>query len=93
MVIKLVLPTNFYWLDDTIINEQIISLYELVYGLNINLSLGTNNIVIPKWIPSRDGFLIDVNQIKIKNFNLILKLVLSYDHTVEKENLLLKYFS
>ena len=93
LIIKLVLPNNFYWLNDTIINEQQITIYEFVYGLNINLLIGSTKIVIPKWIPSRDGFLIDINQIKIKNFNLILKLVISYDHTVEKENLLLKYFS
>ena len=92
LIIKLNLPNNFYWNENIIIVEQQINLYEMIYGLDINLNTGNNLIKIPKWIPSRDGFFIDINQIKIKNFILSIKLVLDYKHTEEKEKILLKYF-
>jgi hypothetical protein len=92
LIIKLNLPKNFYWNENIIIAEQHINLYEMIYGLNINLNTGNNIVKIPKWIPSRDGFFIDIDQIKIKNFILSIKLVLDYEHNEEKENILLKYF-
>ena len=93
LIIKLNLPNNFYWGEDMIIYEQSISLYEMIYGLDINLEIGNENMSIQKWISSRDGFFIDLNKVKIKNYNFAIKLILHYDHTEEKENLLLKYFS
>jgi hypothetical protein len=48
---------------------------------------------IPKWVSTRDGFFINLNKIKIKNYNFAIKLILQYNHTEEKEQLLLKYFS
>jgi len=105
LIIKLNLPNNFYWDDNMIIIEQQISLYEMIYGLDINLNIcdteestkqnGTqnNNITIHNWIPSRDGFFIEINQIKIKLYTLNIKLVLNYEHTNDKKNILYKYFS
>jgi curved DNA-binding protein CbpA len=93
LIIKLNLPTGFYWHENLIIVEQNISLYEMVYGLDINLQTGDEVIKITKWIPSRDGFLININQIKIKNLILTIKLVLNYEHTIEKEQILIKYFN
>jgi len=93
LIIKLNLPNNFYWGEDMIIYEQSISLYEMIYGLDINLEIGNENMSIQKWIASRDGFFIDLNKVKIKNYSFAIKLILHYDHTEEKENLLLKYFS
>jgi len=96
LIIKLKLPNNFYWDDNMIIIEQQISLYEMIYGLDINLNLLGNvkeNIRINNWIPSRDGFFIEINQIKIKTYMLNIKLILNYEHTDDKKKLLYKYFS
>jgi curved DNA-binding protein CbpA len=93
LIIKLNLPNNFFWDENIIIVEQQISLYEMIYGLDINLNMGEQNIRIPNWSPCRDGFFIDINQIKIKTFILSVKLVLNYEHTPEKEKLLLEFFS
>jgi len=93
LIIKLNLPTNFYWDETMIIAVQYISLYEMVYGLDINLQCGNDILKIPKWTPCRDGFFIEVNKIKIKKFIFNIKLVLDYNNTAEKEQLLLKYFS
>jgi hypothetical protein len=65
-----------------------------VYGLNINIDIGTDNsLIINEWVPSRDGFLIDISNIKIPNYSLAIKLYLNYEHSQEKEELLEKYFS
>jgi curved DNA-binding protein CbpA len=93
LIIKLKLPNNYSRVDNMIIIEQNISLYELVYGVDINLKIGETDINISKWVASRDGFYIDINQIKIKYFNFTIKLVLNYEHTEIKQNLLLKHFS
>ena len=93
LIIKLNLPNNFLWNEDSIIYEQNISLYEMIYGLDINIELSEQNVKIPKWVPCRDGFFIQLNNVKIKNFSLSIKLILNYDHTEEKENILLNYFS
>jgi DnaJ-class molecular chaperone len=93
LIIKLNLPNTFYWHENMIIVEQNMSLYEMIYGLDIKIQTGDDKIVIPKWIPSRDGFFIDINQIKIKNYVLTVKLVLNYSHTEEKEKILQEYFS
>lgn len=89
IIIKLNLPNNYNWIDNLIIIEQGISLYELVYGLDINLDIGTEEeINISNWVPSRDGFLISIN-----NHNFAIKLYLEYETTDEKELLLKEYFS
>lgn len=94
LIIKLHLPSNYYWEENNIIIEQEYSLYEMIYGININIEISNNNIIkFSKWIPSRDGYIIDLNQNKIKNYNLILKLILNYRHTPDKEKILLNYFS
>jgi DnaJ-class molecular chaperone len=91
LIIKLNLPNNFYWNDSLIIYQQNINIYEMIYGLNINLETGIENINILYWIPSRDGLLIDINTIKIKNYTLCIKLNLQYDDTDEKKNIILNY--
>ena len=65
----------------------------MIYGVDINLQIGEEIMKIPKWVSSRDGFYIEVNKIKMKNYNFAIKLILQYNHTEEKEKLLLKYFS
>ena len=93
LIIKLNLPSNFSWFDKLILIQQQMTLYEMVYGININLSTGNSNLEISNWIPCRDGFLIEVNQIKIKNFIISIKLELNYETSAEKELILKNYFS
>lgn len=98
LVIKLILPNNLYWDNKIILIEQSMSLYEMIYGLDINLDLGENkNISIQNWVPSRDGFLIEVNKnmesnLKIASHNLAIKLYLNYEDSPEKEQILKQYF-
>jgi curved DNA-binding protein CbpA len=93
LIIKLNLPNNFIWVENLILIQQPMTLYEMVYGINIKLSIGTSNLDISNWIPSRDGFLIEVNQCKIKNFMITIKLELNYESTNEKEAILKNIFS
>lgn len=102
LIIKLNLPNNLCWRENIIIIEQQMSLYEMIYGLDIILNLGEDNkINIQNWVPSRDGFIIDINSLdntKIKTnirsdkYNLVLKLYLNYEHTDEKEKILKQHF-
>ena len=89
LIIKLNLPNNFFWTKDLIIYQQNINIYEMIYGLNINLNTGMNSINISYWIPSRDGFFIDIN--KIKNYTFGIKLNLQYETNSEKELVILNY--
>lgn len=99
LVIKLNLPNNLYWDNNIILIEKPMNLYEMIYGLDIILDLGENKqINIQKWIPSRDGYLVDISnknieELKLMNYNLTIKLVLNYESTEDKEKILKEYFS
>jgi curved DNA-binding protein CbpA len=97
--IRLSLPNNLYWDQNIILIEQSMSLYDMIYGLDIHLDLGENKeINIQKWIPSRDGYLVElsnrnIEELKLINHNLTIKLVLDYESTDDKEQILKQYFS
>jgi len=97
LIIKLILPNNLYWSENLILIEQSMTLYEMIYGLDIYLDLGENKINIKSWVPSRDGFYIDVYDHSklsyIKGLNLGIKLFLDYDDTNEKQQILQQFFS
>jgi curved DNA-binding protein CbpA len=100
LIIKLNLSNNLYWDDKLILVEENITLYEMIYGLDISLDIGTKTpININNWVPSRDGLYINISS--LKNINLpkelnheiTIKLSIIYEHTSEKEEILKKYFS
>jgi len=98
LIIKLNLPNNFIWDEDIIMIEQSMSLYEMIYGLDISVDINSNKkIEINNWVPSRDGLIIDLNkykdEFKINNYNIAIKLYLDYENSKEKEQLLKQYFS
>jgi len=99
LIIKLNLPNNLYWNDNLIL----IALYEMIYGMDICLDLGEGKkISIQNWVPSRDGFLVEISNsnnkniesnIILNNYNLAIKLFLNYEDNQEKEQILKEYFS
>ena len=108
LIIKLNLPNNLFWNEDIILIEQSMSLYEMIYGLDICLALGENKTInIKDWVPSRDGFLINIKDrgdtgvsvkkvetnINLLENNLAIKLFLDYTSTDEKEQMLKEFFS
>jgi hypothetical protein len=94
LIIKLKLPNNFWWTDKFILIEQSMSLYEMIYGLDIQIELGNDNkINIINYVPSRDGYLIEIsNSIKLSQ-KLAIKLYLNYEDSEEKNQILKYYFS
>jgi curved DNA-binding protein CbpA len=84
LIIQLNIPNVLYWDENIILISYPITLYEFLYGININ----TNNIIINDWIPSRDGLIIEV-----PDSILAIKLYLNYENTLEKEKILKQYFS
>jgi hypothetical protein len=94
LIIQLQLPKNFYWKENVIIYEYSITLYQMVYGLDIELDLGGDlKIEYKNYVPSRDGFLINVDKLNIKNHLFAIKLVMGYEHTDEKEEILKSVFN
>jgi curved DNA-binding protein CbpA len=92
LLIKLNLPNNLYWDQNIILIERSMSLYDMIYGLDIKIDLGDNKeINIEKWVPSRDGYIVEVSNEIIHN--LAIKLVLDYESTDEKEKILKDFFS
>jgi curved DNA-binding protein CbpA len=91
LIIKLILPNNLYWSDDLILIEYSISLYEFLYGLNTNTInfINQNNIHYDNTIliPYIDGLLINISN------NIGIKLNLNYNDTIEKKQIMKKYFS
>ncbi len=102
LIIKLNLPNNLLWTQNLILIQQPMTLYEMIYGLDLHLDLGEDKrIHINDWVPSRDGYLIEVldnqnqikSNIKLPSHNIAIKLYLDYESTPEKEELLKQYFS
>jgi curved DNA-binding protein CbpA len=98
LIIKLNLPTNYYWNENIIVIEQSMSLYEMIYGIDIFLELGNDkNINIQNWVPSRDGYVVDITTLNknviLSNYNLAIKLFLDYEDTPYKKELLKANFS
>jgi len=86
LIVKIVLPNNITWYEDNIIYVKNISLYEMIYGLNIDLEDDTC-ITIDNWVPSRDGFDVKMND------KIWVKLVLKYNHSETNQMILKEYFS
>ena len=94
LIIQLNLPKNFYWRENLIIYDYHITLYQMVYGLDITLELDKDSkIEYKNYVPSRDGFLINVDKLNIKNQYFAIKLSLNYEHDAVKEQLLKEYFN
>ena len=87
LIIQLNLPYNFIWKENIIVYNYSITLYQMVYGLDINIDVG-KQIEYKNWVPSRDGFFISIENINIKNHYFGIKLSLDYEHSIEKEEVL-----
>jgi len=79
LIIKIILSNNYYWDYNIIFIDYPMNLYELIYGIKINID---DIISLDYWIPYNDGFIIDIT----KNVNLAIKLYLNYtDNEINKE--------
>ena len=86
LIIRLVLPNNIYWNDNILFIDYPMTLFELIYGININM----NDVVyFNNWIPYKHGFSIDIST----NINIIIKLYLNYIDNLDNYSLLKQYFS
>lgn len=86
LIIKLLLPNNYYWNDNILFIDYPMTLFELIYGINIKIN---TLIEINNWIPYKNGFSIDIS----KNINIIIKLYLDYEDNIENYNLLKMHFN
>ena len=92
LIIELKLPQNFYWQENLIIYDYMISIYNMMYGIDIKIDVG-EKIEYNNWVPYRDGFYIDVDKVKIHNHNFAIKFSLNYEHSENKEEILKSLFN
>lgn len=93
LIIHMKLPESFEWKENFIIYNYPMSLYDIVYGMELDINLGFKKINIKSWTPSRDGYEIIFSNINLLNHKLIIKFYLNYCHSNNKEIVLKKYFN
>lgn len=90
LIIKLDLGIDYIWNEEMIVFVKRISLYQFVYGLNLNFKINKQDKIYYNYVPSRDGNFLTLDN---KDINLVIKFVLEYNHSDDKENLLKEYFN
>ena len=93
LIIKLNLPKGLVWEENLIVYEHNITLYQMIYGINLKIDLGIKTVEINSWTPVRDGYLVLLENVDIDNNNLAIRLILNYNHTDNKEKVLKTYFN
>lgn len=78
------------WEDNQLILEKPITLYQMLYGLDIKLNLGKDQINYNNYIPHRDGWIINICQ--TNSVTIMIKLILE-ELSEEKQLLLYNYFN
>jgi len=82
---------DWQWCYDGVFMEKKISLYQMIYGVNFEILLGSETLTIRDWIPHRDGWKLFLeNDSPIKCY---LKLILDYQDTLERREILFNNFS
>ena len=96
LIIKLNLPNQYIWKEETIVYQYNISLYQMIYGLNLEFQVGEKNFTYNNWVPHRDGWRVEIND-SLPKQNVIdtfeVHLMLEYNHTDEKKQLLHDIFN
>lgn len=93
LIIKLNLPEYFSWNEKIITYNYYISLYQMIYGLDLNIDLGFKKINIKSYTPYRDGYILFFDDININNNKLGIKFILNYNHSKDKEEILKEFFN
>lgn len=84
LIINLNIDDNIEWYKDNIMINYPVSIHQFIYGLDVNINIYDENFKYNKWIPNRDG-----NMIYIKDYNISIRFIIEYDHSDEKEQIIL----
>lgn len=91
LIINLIAQEPWQWNNEGIYMEKHISLYQMLYGLNLELEFGNLNTRVNNWVPHRDGWKIEISY--FEDINIFVKLILSYEDDEIKKDLLRSYFN
>jgi len=80
LIIKLNLPEDFSWNNNSIIYNYPVNIYQYMYGVKIKFDFIDKNIKVDNFIPYRDGNYLNTD-IKLNNFEFKIKFELYYNHT------------
>tara|TARA_B110000977_G_scaffold73676_1_gene99700 strand:- start:20 stop:961 length:942 start_codon:yes stop_codon:yes gene_type:complete len=92
LIIQLKLPENIDWYEDMLIINYQISIHQYIYGLDVGIDLFEKKYEYSKWVPNRDGNLIILNTDADYELNIGIKFIIDYEHTDQKESILLNVF-
>lgn len=84
LIINLTIDDNIEWYKDNIMINYQVSIHQFIYGLDVDINIYDENFSYNKWIPNRDG-----NMIYIKDFNISIRFIIDYNHSDEKEQIIL----
>ena len=76
LIIKLNLDSTLYWNHNTIVLNKYMTLYQMIYGLDIIVPYHLENINISNWKPCEDGMIININDkynLDKCKYNIIIK--------------------
>jgi curved DNA-binding protein CbpA len=90
LIILLKLPPKYTIDCNNIIYNYDISLYNFIYGIDININFNNKKYDIKQWIPYRDGMIINISS--ANNYNYIVKLQLKYNDNDENKRILSEHF-
>ena len=96
LIIKLNLDSTLYWNHNTIVLNKYMTLYQMIYGLDIIVPYHLENINISNWKPCEDGMIININDkynLDKCKYNIIIKLFLNYEDNEQNREILKQYFS
>ena len=96
---KIITSSSYVAVDEDVILVKKTKSCQITLPLNFTEGKKIN---IQDWVPSRDGFLVEISNsnnkniesnIILNNYNLASKLFLNYEDNQEKEQILKQYFS
>ena len=98
LIITINLGSNFEWTKEGLIVLYPINLYQMFYGINLDVKFGNFEQKYDKWIPYHHGWEMifynsGLEDIHKNRNNLIIKFILKYDDTINNKMILNNYFN
>lgn len=98
LIIKLNLGERFNWTKKGLVVLYPINLYQMFYGINLDVKFGSFKQKYENWIPYNHGWEMTFNNCGLENINkkrnnLIIKFILQYDDTENNKQILNNYFN
>jgi len=95
LIVKLNFPESIDWYQDMVVINHSINIHQYIYGLDVGINIFDKRYEYTSWVPNRDGNLIILdtkNNENVGSQNIGIKFIIDYQHSDEKEKILLENF-